>query len=119
MVNFIHIKRLVLAAILLFLGGLSANCQDTANPFELQPRLEASAVEDSIAVIPISTNPFDIVTIAASGQPARGPGFQIRTEKTAKPLTAKEIESIRKWIDQGAPETVILPETCEQQGDTK
>ncbi len=78
---------------LLFFGGLVANCQGNVNPFELQPRLGASPVEDSIKAIPVSTNPFDIVKIASSGQPARGPGFQIRTELSAKPLTAKEKET--------------------------
>ncbi len=72
---------------------LAAISQGAANPFELEPRLEVAASQDSADVIPVSTNPFDIVAVVASGQPVKGPGFQIRTERNAKPLTAKEKES--------------------------
>lgn len=70
-----------------------ANSQDVSNPFELEPRLEVATSQDSAAAIPVSTNPFDIVPATATGRPAKGPGFQIRTERNAKPLTAKEKES--------------------------
>lgn len=71
----------------------AANSQDASNPFELEPRLEVAATQDSAAAIPVSTNPFDIVPAAETGRPAKGPGFQIRTERNTKPLTAKEKES--------------------------
>lgn len=93
MANFIHIKRLLTTALLGSFVVLAANTQTTANPFELEPRLEAAAKKDSAAVIPVSKNPFDIIAVAATGQPAKGPGFQIRPERNAKPLTAKEKES--------------------------
>ncbi len=93
MANFIFIKRLIFTALLCCISVLAAISQGTANPFELEPRLAVTALQDSAAVIPVSTNPFDIVAVAASGQPAKGPGFQIRAERNAKPLTAKEKES--------------------------
>lgn len=94
MANFIHIKRLLFTAGLWCLVGLFAIGQNTPNPFDLEPRLEAVAAKDSAKVIPISTNPFDIVAIPnAGGQSTRGPSFQIRTEKNAKPLTAKDKET--------------------------
>ena len=93
MANFIHIKRLLLAAVLLCLVGLAANAQSTPSPFDLEPRLEASAAKDSAEVTPVSTNPFDIVVAPVAGQPIKGPGFQIRADRNVKPLTAKEKET--------------------------
>jgi len=89
MTIFLHIKRLYVAA-LLMLGGFFAIAQD-ANPFELQPRLEAPV--DTTQVVPVSTNPFDIIATAKPGQPAKGPGFIIRSDNRPKQLTAKEKET--------------------------
>lgn len=93
MANFIHIKRLLFAATLWCLLGLDANGQETSSPFDLAPRLEVAARQDSAEVIPVSTNPFDIVAVPSGSQPVKGPGFQIRSEKNTKPLTAKEKET--------------------------
>ncbi|MCF8247250.1 MAG: DUF4271 domain-containing protein [Saprospiraceae bacterium] len=93
MTKFIHIKRLLIATLLWCLLGLTAYTQGAVNPFELEPRLESAAIRDSVAIVPVSTNPFDIVAEATSGQPSKGPGFQIRLQKNVKQLTAKEKES--------------------------
>jgi Domain of unknown function (DUF4271) len=93
MADFIHIKRLIFAALLISLAGHVANGQNTHSPFDLEPRLEAVAPQDSATVIPVSTNPFDIVAAPVDGLPIKGPGFQIRAERNVKPLTAKEKET--------------------------
>jgi hypothetical protein len=76
----------------LVLGRTAAHAQDAGNPFELKPRLDALASGDSTEIIPISNNPFDIVVIAKTAQPAKG-SFNIRTDNKAKLLTAKEKET--------------------------
>lgn len=78
---------------LLLIGGIAAQAQNADNPFELKPRLDAVAAGDSAEIIPVSNNPFDIVKIAKSTQPAKGTGFVIRTENRSKQLTAKEKET--------------------------
>jgi hypothetical protein len=75
------------------LVGIAAHAQDANNPFELKPRLDAIAAGDSTEIIPISNNPFDIVAVAKTAQPAKGGSFNIRTDNKAKLLTAKEKET--------------------------
>ncbi len=83
----------LIAASLLVLCGVGANGQSTASPFDLNPRLQTAAAEDSIEAVPVSANPFDIVKGRSTGQATKGPGFQIRPEKNVKPLTTKEKET--------------------------
>jgi hypothetical protein len=44
----------------------------------------------------------------------------IKTDKMPpkKPLSPELKDLVLKWIDQGAPETVVLPETCTPKGET-
>lgn len=67
------------------------------------------------------TSKLDLESYANIKQHITDVQWMIKTDKMPpkKPLDPDLKDLVLKWIDQGAPETVILPETCEQQGDTK
>lgn len=89
--------------ILLLTGVLSlvALCrpgfaQGTASPFDLLPRVKLAAPTDTVAIA-ISSNPFDIVKVGPTRRRAtvkRPGGFSILQDKTNKPLTVKEKETL-------------------------
>ncbi len=93
MANITFLHRLIVGAALLLFASITTIGQNAANPFELQPRLPDTSA-DSVAAIPVSTNPFDIIKVRPADQPAaNGPGFRLRVEKRDKPLSAKEKET--------------------------
>ncbi|MCU0346693.1 MAG: DUF4271 domain-containing protein [Saprospiraceae bacterium] len=92
MANITLLHRLIVGAALLLLASIATVGQDAANPFELQPRLPDPAA-DSVAAIPVSTNPFDIINIRPPGQQGRVPGLHIPAQKKVKVQSAKEKET--------------------------
>ncbi len=67
------------------------------------------------------TSKLDLESYANIKQHVTNVKWMIENDKMPprKPLDQDLKDLVLKWIDQGAPETVVLPETCEQQGDTK
>jgi hypothetical protein len=97
MPDFNHLKWFPTGCFLMFFILNFAGAQSTATPFDLLPRIEKAAPDDSIAIT-TSSNPFDIVKIRPQNRPeATGPGF--RVERQQKPLSAKEKEDVyRRFI---------------------
>ncbi len=94
MPDFINSKWLVSLFSLLFFAIGVSDAQSTATPFDLIPRIEKAAPDDSISIT-TSSNPFDIVKIRPQNRvETAGPGF--RVERQNKPLSAKEKEDVYK-----------------------
>lgn len=67
-----------------------------------------------------ATSKLDLESYANIKQHITQVQWMIKTDKMPpkKPLEPELKDLVLKWIDQGAPETVVLPETCDTKGDT-
>lgn len=94
MAKITFIKQLLLSAAVLLSTAIALNAQSTASPFDLLPRIQATAPADSVVTIAVSKNPFDIIKLRPFDQPSRVPqkGLIYKKDKI-KPLTAKEKET--------------------------
>jgi cytochrome c553 len=66
------------------------------------------------------TSKVDLQSYAKIKQHLSSVQWMIKTDKMPpkKPLSPELKDLVLKWIDQGAPETVVLPETCTPKGET-